>query len=418
MARLILFLLLIVCAYPAAAQPDMGTWITRPDLPTPRQEMPHVLLNGEVYVLGGINAGRGSSELVEAYNPAEGTWSEKAPLPPTLHHLGASVVGGKIYVIGGYISGFNPTDKVFEYNPVNDKWSAKSPMPIKRGGHVAVTIKDKIYVVGGEQFGGALTTNLVYDPATDSWEERSPMPTAREHLAAAVLNDKMYVVGGRRFEGGSLNNVSTVEVYDPLTDTWDQSPANLPIPSGGLAVASLHGRLYAFGGEFFEDGASGVFDLTAEYDPEKNTWRNLASMPLPRHGIGAIAVADTIFIIGGGPIAGFATTGLNSGFVPPRPVATASQKEEPPLPGRMTISQNYPNPFQSSTTITYSIPAPAYVRLIVYDLLGRKVRSLVDGPQAAGSHAVEWDASGVPNGIYMGRLEAGENTSFRLFIKK
>ena len=76
----IYFILLIAIFFPlpVVGQADMGTWISRPARPTPRQEMPHVLLNGEVYVLGGINAARSSSELVEAYNPETGLWSEKA----------------------------------------------------------------------------------------------------------------------------------------------------------------------------------------------------------------------------------------------------------------------------------------------------------------------------------------------------
>jgi len=418
MARFyVLLLITLLVPLPVAGQNDMGTWISRPALPTPRQEMPHVMLNGEVYVLGGINAARSSSELVEAYNPETGQWSEKASLPPTLHHLGAAVVDGKIYVIGGYISGFSPTDRVFEYDPSTDGWTEKSAMPIRRGGHVAVTINEKIYVVGGEQFGGALTNNQVYDPATDTWEELAPMPSAREHLAAAALDGKMYVVGGRRREGGFLNNVRTVEVYDPATDTWDESPANLPITSGGLAVASLHGRLYAFGGEFFEDGDSGVYDLSVEYNPETNTWRNLAPMPLPRHGIGAVAVADTIFIIGGGPIAGFATTGVNSGFIPPKPIGTASG-EESLLPDGISFLPNYPNPFQTSTTLTYSLPAQMHVRITMYDLLGRAVASLVNSSKVAGEHNVQWDAGGLPNGIYLVQFEADNTIETRMLIKQ
>ncbi len=404
-------------ALPAVGQTELGTWISRPDLPTPRQEMPHVAVNGEVYVMGGIDADRSNTEIVEAYNVVTGVWSEKATLPPTLHHLAASVVDGKIYVMGGYFSGFSPTDRVFEYNPDSDRWTEKSPMPVRRGGHIAVTIEDKIYVVGGEQSGVALTNNQVYDPATDSWQELAPMPTAREHLAAAALNGKMYVVGGRQREGGALNNLRTVEAYDPITDTWDASPANLPISSGGLAVAALHGRLYAFGGEFFEDGDSGVYDMTAEYNPELNTWRNLAPMPEPRHGIGAVAVADTIFIIGGGPIAGFGTTALNSGFIPPKPVASSTE-DNLQGPDLITLSQNYPNPFRSNTTLSYTISRPAFVTFAIYDLLGRKVASLVNSTKAEGTHHVPWDAQNLPNGMYLSRLEVGQVVKSRVLIKR
>ena len=259
----------------AMAQSDLGTWITRAPIPTPRQEMPHVAVDGKIYVIGGINADRISDETVEVYDPQTDTWTTATSLPPSLHHLGASVVDNKIYVLGGYVSGFTPTNRVFAYDPETNEWSEKTAMPNARGAVVAATIDDKIYVIGGEAFGTALTTNQVYDPATDTWETRAPMPTAREHLAVATLGDKIYVIGGRVRQNGRLENLRTVEVYDPATDTWDESPANLPQTSGGLATASLNGRIYAFGGEFFEDGESGVYDMNVEYNPDTEVRLNV-----------------------------------------------------------------------------------------------------------------------------------------------
>ena len=83
------------------------------------------------------------------------------------------------------------------------------------------------------------------------------------------------------------------------------------------------------------------------------------------------------------------------------------------MPSGFALHQNYPNPFNPSTTIRYDLPAQAEIRLTVYDVLGRKVRTLVQQNQSAGAHTVVWDgrdASGrqLASGVYVYRLQAGE----------
>lgn len=77
------------------------------------------------------------------------------------------------------------------------------------------------------------------------------------------------------------------------------------------------------------------------------------------------------------------------------------------LPSRFELKQNYPNPFNPATTISYSIATGSHVRLTIHDLLGRTVATLVNGAKPAGSYSVRWDASYLPSGIYLYRLEAG-----------
>lgn len=78
------------------------------------------------------------------------------------------------------------------------------------------------------------------------------------------------------------------------------------------------------------------------------------------------------------------------------------------IPEIYDLSQNFPNPFNPSTTIKYSIPQAGNVKLIVFDALGREVTTLVNGNIEAGSHSVDFDASGLSSGIYFYRLIAGD----------
>ena len=80
-------------------------------------------------------------------------------------------------------------------------------------------------------------------------------------------------------------------------------------------------------------------------------------------------------------------------------------------PEQFQVYQNYPNPFNPSTTIKYSLPAAAYVNLIIYNSVGKKVTTLVNQQQPAGYHSINFDASNLASGIYFYKLKAGNNYS-------
>lgn len=89
------------------------------------------------------------------------------------------------------------------------------------------------------------------------------------------------------------------------------------------------------------------------------------------------------------------------------------------VPSNFTLAGNYPNPFNPTTTVNYLLPTPANVRLDIYNLLGQRVATLFEGRQQAGEHAMTWDASGFPSGVYFARLKTAERSESikMLFLK-
>ncbi|CAN5400098.1 hypothetical protein BH10BAC5_BH10BAC5_07490 [soil metagenome] len=79
------------------------------------------------------------------------------------------------------------------------------------------------------------------------------------------------------------------------------------------------------------------------------------------------------------------------------------------VPSAFSLSQNFPNPFNPSTTINYSLPADSRVDLKVFDMSGKEVSSLVNGNQAAGYYSINFNAAGLSSGIYFYRLTANGN---------
>ena len=88
-------------------------------------------------------------------------------------------------------------------------------------------------------------------------------------------------------------------------------------------------------------------------------------------------------------------------------VRTEKEERLTELPSNYNLHQNYPNPFNPSTTIQYTIPEDAFVRLTVYNVLGQEVEKLVSENKRAGQHQISFDASNLPSGTYLYRLEAG-----------
>jgi hypothetical protein len=80
------------------------------------------------------------------------------------------------------------------------------------------------------------------------------------------------------------------------------------------------------------------------------------------------------------------------------------------IPARVELSQNYPNPFNPSTVINYAVPKTGKVRLEVYDMLGKKVSTLVDERKTAGNYSVQFDATNLASGIYIYRIVTTQKT--------
>jgi hypothetical protein len=85
----------------------------------------------------------------------------------------------------------------------------------------------------------------------------------------------------------------------------------------------------------------------------------------------------------------------------------------PDDPTPLQFSASFENPVHDAATLRYTLPHPAWVRLDVFEVRGRRVTSLVDGEMAAGDHLIEWRPEALPSGVYFCRLEAGEETLTR-----
>jgi len=83
-------------------------------------------------------------------------------------------------------------------------------------------------------------------------------------------------------------------------------------------------------------------------------------------------------------------------------------KVEVGAPFEFSLEQNYPNPFNPSTSIQYQVSSISFVSLVVYDILGNEIETLVNEEKPAGTYELTWYAEGLSSGVYFYQLKAGE----------
>jgi ligand-binding sensor domain-containing protein len=82
----------------------------------------------------------------------------------------------------------------------------------------------------------------------------------------------------------------------------------------------------------------------------------------------------------------------------------------------VTLSQNAPNPFNQSTTISFTLPEPSYITLTLYDATGRQVAAIANGFMDVGEHDVQFQRGSIPSGVYFYRLESGGQSATRAMV--
>lgn len=280
-------------------------WEVKSPMPTVRMGATAVATGSRIFVIGGIDGFGKILSTVEVYDTTTDQWTKFRDLPKPLHHSGVAVLDGVLYVIGGMEKfSSSPTSDVFAYYEGSDEWVTKTPLPSPRSAFATALMDRSIYIIGGTDLTGETNDLFVYKPDTDLWETKTSPPTKRDYMEAAGINGKLYVAGGR--SGSIRSALALLEIYDPVTDMWTFG-APLPFARGGLGGAALEGLFMIAGGEKL----TGTFSEIEGYDPKIKKWISFPRLPTARQGMGVAAVGSTIFTIGGGTHPGFSVSGIN-----------------------------------------------------------------------------------------------------------
>lgn len=320
---------------------------------------------------------------------------------------------GSIYLAGNFGEAFS---NALDFDPTESEYIVDYT-----GGNQDIfvaryTDPDPIYRVNA---GGQLVYDAVLDWVPDT--KNAPVP----YVNATGANNKTAAVTG------NISNPTSADLALFSSLRWDPREREevpmqwtFPVESGDYKVCLL----FVEDNEAYGGVGARVFDVQVE---ETIYWDNLdvyAATGLHtglRHCFFAQVTDDALTLTlvpeltrGRPMISGVeitpatatvhATTSSNKMSAEPgRPVFVPADTE---IPRTTLLDKNYPNPFNPSTTIRFSLAEKAQVQLVVYDMLGRAVERLIDGGLAAGLHEVSFNAGNLPSGTYLYKLETPHRT--------
>lgn len=246
------------------------------------------------------------------------------------------------------------------------------------GTDLSVSVERNLLAVGARVWDAGLRLIDISDPTSPRELSYVPMD-----VLAVLLRDTVVYM-----ESGGLRVFSVSDPSQPFQVSYTSSPCNC-----SSAKIILEDKiLYKLGTSV---RVIDVADLSAP--------RELTSLLENSFPFGAVAIHDTLFVA----TSGSGVWALKNDFV------TSVENESAMIPNGFVLYDNYPNPFNPSTSIRYKLPVKSFVTLRVYDLLGQEVTTLVNETKPAGSYEVTWNALNSPSGVYFYRLEADN----RMFTK-
>ncbi len=243
---------------------DLG-WQQKATLPAPITNYQSVELDGKIYVMGGtklVNGTATRSKSVYVYDSATDTWTTRSSeMPVYAECFSLTSAYGKIYVFGGMTTTtstgtYSASNNIYEYNTETDTWTAKSTLSSARYYSSSVLFNDKIYITGGYN-GGGMNTVETYDPLTNTVATKNNLPSTYYSHYSCILNNELYIVNSTQ---------SSALKYDEATDSWISLN-----PSGSLYAnlfVQINGYLYSLG---YKNNSTITPDF-CKYSPSDNMW--------------------------------------------------------------------------------------------------------------------------------------------------
>jgi N-acetylneuraminic acid mutarotase len=292
---------------PARTPEKTFAWTEVTGCPVPRFEAMGVVVDDEVWVMGGfLSTKLDVTKRIDIYDPSTDSWRLGPELPDAETHAGVVNVERDFMLLGGFVG--NVHDRitsagVWRWNAAGAVWTTGINFPSPRAAVALALLDTKIYAAAGLAEDGNTDSgeHLILDLAgDDGWTPASPLPNPRNHGGGAASGGSFFAVAGRHGWDEVDGHVPTLDAFDPATDTW-HSRAPMPLGRSEIGASTLvlaDGRLVTIGGSVPGKKPS---DDVLVYDPAADAWSELAPLPIPLKGVVAARVGDKLIVTTGSP---------------------------------------------------------------------------------------------------------------------
>lgn len=280
--------------------PATNTWSAGPNLNRGRYSASMALLHDGRVLLASGQSSIGHDPSIELYHPATNSWAYGAPMAVARTYTQAVLLAdGRVLVAGGYIAGALFATSAEIYNPISNTWTSAGNMSTARAWHGAARLDDgRVLIAGGINnsvtMPNVLSSVEIYNPMTNSWSNAGNMLNPRYLFTLARLNSALFMAPGGIDSTGE--GFAAAELYDPMTNSWTATMP-LPNPMGAQSVAVLgSGHLLSASGY----GIGMTNSTSAAYDPMTASWSNTGNVSVGRYFGATVTLddGDALFISG------------------------------------------------------------------------------------------------------------------------
>lgn len=262
-----------------------------------------LLPDGRVLVAGGFAGDENSLASAEIFNPKTNEFSSAGKMNVARSSHSATLLsGGKVLIAGGYNGDYLDSAEI--YDPKTGKFTPTGKMTLPRSSHISVLLNNgKVLLAGGVGTGWTFLADAeLYDPSTGAFTKTGNMLAARESHTATLLKDgRVLITGGHKGRRAAITIYSSAEIYNPATGVFT-SAADLTVKRHKHDAIMLDdGRVLIIGGSDERD-SRGAYSTVEIYNPKTNSFTKIGDMNLSRYKLQGTTVLlknGKILIAGG-----------------------------------------------------------------------------------------------------------------------
>lgn len=415
-------IILILILFFSTSFAQIEEWINYSYMELPVSNAEALVHNNTIYVLGGYSDSlQRDARIMQMFSPESDSWNALLSLSSPRMDFVADIYYDSIYFFGGEFQYWEATtdnelatfaiERMDLNGNVSDAYHHHALF--KRTGATGHIHGDNFYIFGGNVKADTvfsfnpyavvynipqkeITTmldTLNYDAELPSWQ------------ISEIVGDDIYIFGGVSY--GVSNKIWK---YNTNTNTLTTLPINLSIPrAGGDAVYRPQEQaIYIIGG--FNESESALRTVEKFYiDGGNYRIESAPDLNIPRAHCSAVYWNNQIFVMGG-----YNTSKMLSGTIEIMSFTDLTDVEsEGTIPNEFMLEQNFPNPFNPATTISFRLPEATFAELRIYSATGELVNTLFQSYLQSGTHSFVWNGKmenglGAPSGIYLYQLRAGK----------
>jgi len=394
------------------------TWQVVGNMPNPVYGGQAVVKDSMIYILGGISeSSTDPVNYIQEYNPRDNTWKEAGKMSVARDYFVAGLYNNNII----YFGGTSPS----MMNDSMEMWDGKSPsflgnnQDFNRSYSTGVVSGNNIYVFGGfpSLTGMDLHYMFEYNIPTSkiisSYDSNftTNFPTWQ---MSALLGSDIYVFGGVGIgSSGTLQN--TIIKYDTANNSITVLSSHLENPRAHGVAVTVGNKIYIIGGIDERQPLSSVYI----FNPNNGNSEDVGDGPdlnYARKDLMAVNYYGSIYVFGG-------LDGSNQpvASVEKLDIITGVPNNHSQIVNGFKLDNNYPNPFNPSTQISFSVGKESNVSIDIYSILGQHIKNLTSKNYSAGNYQIVWDGTDnygrqVAAGIYIYRLTSDYFTDSKKMV--